>query len=422
MWYDEMHQRRMLVGVLAAGCNLQLAITGVGPVIDDIRADTGMSSAAAGLLQTVPFLCIGVFALAGFVLVSRLGPERLVAIALPLISTGAVVRAVMPSPPLLVVFSVPLGLGVALMSVSLPTAVKLYFRGRMGAVTGAFVAALGVGSAAAALTAVPLAHAFGSWRVTLGAAAVPAALALPLWLRATHGLRAPTGLRQSLRELVPSLRALPRPPRLGPRLALLFASQSVVFASLISWVAALYRDHGWSSGRGGLATAVISLITIPAALLVPGRSDGGDRRPWLAAMATMIAVATFAMAFVPTTAPWVWIAVFAFGTGAIFPLCLALPLDVADDDDQAALLTAWMLGLGYCCSSLSPAVIGGLRDLTGGFTAPMAALGAVGLLATYLSLSPSFRPRPALARAAAAAPAPSTGGAPAPDRHPGSGR
>jgi CP family cyanate transporter-like MFS transporter len=165
-----------------------------------------------------------------------------------------------------------------------------------------------------------------------------------------------------------------------------------VFAAMISWVATLYRDHGWSAGHASVATAIISLITIPAALL-EGRSDGRDRRPWAFGTAVALAAGTFAIAFAPTAAPWLWLVVFSFGTGAIFPLCLALPLDVAPDEHRAALLTAWMLGLGYCCSSLSPAVIGGLRDLTGGFTAPMAALGVVGLLTAYLSLSPALRPQ-----------------------------
>jgi CP family cyanate transporter-like MFS transporter len=418
---DGVNDRRMIIGIAAAGFNLQTAIVGVGPVIDDIREDTGMSSAAAGLLQTMPFLCVGLFSLTGLVLVRRLGPERLVACALTLIAAGAAVRAAMPLPALLVLFSIPLGLGIAFMAVSLPTAVKSHFPDRIGAVTGALVASLSVGNTAAALTAVPLGHALGSWRWALAAVAVPAAATLPVWLWATRERCGWVALRQSLRGLWPALRALPRPPRPGLRLGALFASQSIVFAAMISWVAALYREQGWSDGHASVTTAVIAVVTIPAALLA-GLSDGRDRRPWVFCTAVILAAGTFAIALAPTTAPWVWITLFGIGTGAIFPFCLALPLDVTADEHQAATLTAWMLGVGYCFSSLSPAAVGGLRDLTGGFTTPMALLGGSAVLTAYLALSPSFRPRPAPAHAGGAGVAPHTVGGPAPDPRPGSGR
>jgi CP family cyanate transporter-like MFS transporter len=381
------------VGIAAAGFNLQTAITGVAPILDDIRADMGMSSGAVGLLQTVPFICIAVFALAGLVLVNAMGTERVVAYALALIAIGSVLRALMPLPSLLLIASVPLGLGVALLAVGLPAAVKTYFPDRSGAVTGLYVASLSVGSAAAAVTAVPFSRALGSWRFGLAAGAVPAALALPVWLRATRGRRRDVSLSASLRAVVPGLRSLELPPRPGLTLAALFASQSIVFAGMISWIATLYRGHGWTAAHASIATAVISLVTIPASLLIPGRSDGRDRRPWVFATAAALALGSFAIAFAPMAAPWLWITIFGVGTGAIFPLCLALPLDLARDPNQASLLTAWMLAIGYCFSSASPVVVGTLRDLTGGFTAPTAALGCIAIVTAALSLAGALAPR-----------------------------
>ncbi len=44
----------VLVAVLAAAFNLRLAIVAVGPVIDEIQSDTGMSSAATTPLVSLP--------------------------------------------------------------------------------------------------------------------------------------------------------------------------------------------------------------------------------------------------------------------------------------------------------------------------------------------------------------------------------
>jgi MFS transporter, CP family, cyanate transporter len=387
---------RLLTGVLIAGFNLQLAIVAVGPLIDRIRDDTGMSSAAAGLLQTIPFLCIGCVALSGPRLIARFGAERLAGYALVLLCGGAAVRPAMPSPALLLAGSVPIGIGSGALSLALPAVVKGHYPAKAGAVIGGYAAALSVGAALAALTAVPLANAFGSWRPALAVGAVPAALAVPVWIWAARAHYAPLA-EASLGRIA----AVRRPPALGLRLAALFACQSVNFTAMISWVAALYRHHGWSGGHAGLTTATISLVTIPAALFLPGLSDGGDRRPWLVATALALGAGTFGIALAPTASPWVWLVIFGVGTGAIYPLCLSLPLDLAAGPREAAELTAWMLGAGYLVSAGSPTVVGGLRDLTGDFRLPMVLLGCIALLAIALASSGAFRPAAAQAPVAA---------------------
>lgn len=380
--------RGLLAGILVAGFNLQLAIIAVGPLIDTIRSDTGMSAALAGLLQTIPFLCIGCIALGGPLLVVSFGAERLVGYALAVICAGTAIRSAMPSPALLLAASIPIGLASGALSLSLPAVVKTHFPTRGGAVIGGYTAALSLGAALAALSAVPLSHWLGSWHLALAVGALPAAVALPIWLQVAR----PYYTRGDGSGVRVQGESLFRPPPFGLLLAGLFACQSVVFTAGISWVAALYRDHGWSDGRAGLATATISLVTIPAALLVPRRSDGMDRRPWLIGSALALALGTFGLALAPTSGPWLWLVIFGIGTGAIFPLCLALPLDLVEGQTDVARLTAWMLGAGYIASAASPTVVGGLHDLTGTFTLPMLLLGGIGMLAALLASNQQLRP------------------------------
>ena len=84
----------------------------------------------------------------------------------------------------------------------------------------------------------------------------------------------------------------------------------------------------------------------------------------------------FALAIAPTAAPWVWVVIFSIGDGPLFPLTLTLPLDVARDTHEAAVLTMWTLGIGFALAALGPVMTGALRDLTGGFEVPVAVLGA----------------------------------------------
>jgi CP family cyanate transporter-like MFS transporter len=392
---------RALLGILAAALTLRIGILVVGPVIEQVRADTGMSSAAAGLLATVPFLCMGVFAFAGVPLARRFGHRRLITAALALLAVGLLVRAVMPTAGLIILATIPVGVGIALSGLALPAVVNEHFPRRAGAATGAYVAALSVGGAAAALATVPLADALGGWRWPFALAAVPTAIALPLWLmmprtegEARKRRDPPRPERRRVRDLAP--------PRTGLLLAGIFGFQSMCFAAMVSWVAAIYHEAGWSETAAAAATAAIPVVTIPAALLIPALSDGRDRRWWIFGSGVVMTVGMMGIAFDPLAAPWLWLASFSFGAGALFPLSLTLPIDLRDDAVAVTRLTGWMLGLGYFLSALGPVLVGALRDITGGFTVAVAVVGGLGALSGLLGLAPELRGK----RAHAPAPPP----------------
>ena len=52
----------LVLGIVLLAANLRPALTGVAPLIGQIRADTGMSNGVAGLLTTLPLLAFGLLA------------------------------------------------------------------------------------------------------------------------------------------------------------------------------------------------------------------------------------------------------------------------------------------------------------------------------------------------------------------------
>src|SRR4029079_14409199 len=64
-----------------------------------------------------------------------------------------------------------------------------------------------------------------------------------------------------------------------------------------------------------------------------------------------------------------WVPILGLSLGAIFPLVLTLPLDVADDPARVGSVAAMMLLGGYVLSSFGPVVLGAARDITGNFAA-----------------------------------------------------
>jgi CP family cyanate transporter-like MFS transporter len=358
-----------LGGVVAVALCLRVAIVGIGPLLDPLRHSLGMSPGVAGLLSTIPFVLMSIFSFTGNRVIARLGYARLISLCLLTLGVASGVRALMPSAPLLLFMTVPIGVAVALTGVALPAVIKHGFEDRGGAATGAYVGAMGFGAAIASVTAVPLAHLLGGWRGALAITALPALAAIPVWQRSRAG-EVPAHTPGSLR----------RPPwRTCLLLACVFGLQSVCFVGMLAWVAPLFSQHGLGDVAAGAAPALLSLVSVPFALIIPGLSDGKDRRRWILGSAVLLSAATFALAVAPTAAPWLWLVLAAVGDGGLFPLTLTLPLDVARNSSEAAALSTWTLGLGFLFSALGPVLVGTLRDLTGGFTVPLLVLATSGL-------------------------------------------
>jgi CP family cyanate transporter-like MFS transporter len=368
-----------MLGILVIAFNLRIGVVSVGPVLEQIRADTGMSSAVAGVMTTIPFVCMGGFSIAGGPVMRRLGTQRTVTIAMLLTVAGTLLRAATATPILLLVTTIPIGVGLALANSAIPTVVKDRFPDRAGAVTGAYVAALGVGSASVTAGIVPLSERVGGWQGGFALSAVPAVIAIAVW----QATRAGRDVSHAAGDVS---NAGARPMRTAVMLGLVFAFQSICYSAMVSWGPAVFTDAGWSESRAALVTAVFPLVTIPAALFIPALSDGGDRRPWMLACAALQSIAMVAIAIAPNSVPWLLITLFAFGNGGCFALALTLPLDFAGDPSEAAWLMSWVLCIGFLISALSPVFVGALRALTGGLSLPIALVGTVGSLGGVLAM------------------------------------
>jgi len=368
---------RRVVAVVAVALNLRIALAVVGPLIEDIRADTGMSSAVAGLLGTIPFVCMSVFAFAGAPLLRRLGLRRLISIALLLIVAGAAVRSAAAAPLVLLAGTLPVGIGIALAGFAVPVAIKQHFSGQSDAMSGVYLAALALGSAGASLAAAPLAEWFG-WSIALGVLAVAfGLLGLAAWSAGEIDERR-----------VPSPAGAPLLPRLTRTslvLALIFGCQSFCYGALLTWLAAVYQDRGFSLHASAMLTALLMAMIAPAVLVMPRLSGGRDPRPWMAGCAAILAGGTLALAIAPEAAPALWVTMIASGSGALFLLTITVPLTLHDTAADVGDMMAWILGLGFLITALGPLVTGAVRDLAGGFAPAMVVLAAVAVLPAFLA-------------------------------------
>ncbi len=104
----------------------------------------------------------------------------------------------------------------------------------------------------------------------------------------------------------------------------------------------------------------------------------------------MITAVALAGTILVPAAGWVWAIAYGFVNGGVFALMMTLPLDLGERPADAGTVAGMMLGIGYSVGALAPFVLGGIRDLTGSFTASLwiFAVSSVAFLALSSVLSP----------------------------------
>src|SRR3954465_11687354 len=86
----------LVAAIVAVALNQRPAGVAAAPVPRDLRAETGLSAAMAGLLTTLPVLCFGAFAVAAPRLPRRVGLAPAGAASLRLLTAGIALRLLSP--------------------------------------------------------------------------------------------------------------------------------------------------------------------------------------------------------------------------------------------------------------------------------------------------------------------------------------
>jgi CP family cyanate transporter-like MFS transporter len=382
-----------LAALFLAALTLRPQVVGIAPLISDIQDDLHTSHAVAGLLGTIPVLCMGLFAPVGAYLAGRFGTNVSISAALALIGVFGIVRALAPDAWSLILLTFPVGVGMGLGTALAPLAVREHVAERPATGTGVYMTGLQLGSASSAALAVPLAAAFGGWRWALVAFSLVALGIFVTWIVLVRP-RVQPGARRFRRPRLPL--------RSGHAwmLVAIFALMGMAYYGLNAWLPDAYTEqHGWSERSAGLLLAMMNLTAIPAAFLVPWLSERhGGRRPFLLAMSLIFTVGALGLVTLPEIG-YACSLLTGISQGGMFALVMVLPLDLERSAERVASLVAMMLGLGYTISATGPFILGAVRDVTGSFDGPLWL--AVGLLAAIVPLV-LVLPRPRAGRAALA--------------------
>lgn len=374
----------LITAILLVAVNLRGPIVAVSPVTDAIRADLGIGSGTVGLLTSLPVLCFGLATPVASALLGRFGVGRGVLVSLVVLLVGIVVRS-LDGLTGAIAGTLLIGAAITVGNVAVPVVVGRELPRRAGAVLGSYTAALNVGSMITLSLTVPIADAAG-WRIALACWGVLVLVAAGVWWWATRSLageRGPAPAAGAAAEPAPGAdpagdtRWWRRPVVWW--LTLAFSGQAFAYYGVTAWLPELLADRlAMSPAQAGVSASIFQIAAIAGAIGVPAllRTRAGA---WGAVAVVVAAWLTLPLGLLVAPAGWVlWCVLGGAAQGGGITVIFALLVDSARDSAENRHMSALVQGGGYVVAATGPLVLGAVREISGGWTAPLVVvLGAI---------------------------------------------
>jgi MFS transporter, CP family, cyanate transporter len=397
----------LVVAVAAAGLNLRTAITSLPPLFPDLQTQLHLSSATLSLLAATPVICFGVVSAFTAWLNRRYGEEMILLVALVLLTAGLLLRGVAPG-VMLFPGTVLAASAIAVLNVLLSSMAKRRWPERAGLLLGIYLTTLSVGAIFSSLLSVPLYRSSGSLQLALGVWALPAALAVLLWLPQLRYRTGPApvaadGTASPARAGVKRAGVKVYRYALTWQVTAFMALQSLLYYAALSWLPTIFQDRGASAVTAGNMLALMGVGNLAASLVVPVLAQ---RRPSQRGLVVPSLIGTAAglagSLWAPLGSAPFWVLVLGVSQGSCLGLAIFFMLARAPDAGVAASLSAFAQSVGYLVASAGPLMVGLLHSATGSWNLPLALLLvlcaaelATGLLAGRPIQLPSVTPPPA---------------------------
>jgi MFS transporter, CP family, cyanate transporter len=353
--------------------NLRPVFSSASALLPEIIEQTGLSSFGAGVLTTLPVVCLGVFAPLAPRLAQRIGAERTLLAVLLLLALGTALRG-FGSLPLLFFGTALAGSCIAVGNVLLPGLVKRDFASRTGMMTGLYTMALCAGAASAAGFTLPLQRVLGgSWSLALGAWALPAILVAVIWfphaffrqVRTKHAGFRVEGLWRD---------------RLAWQVTLFMGLQSALAYCIFGWLSPILRERGLDGVTAGVVVSVSVMAQVFACLLVPSIAVRcRDQRLLNVGLVALAVTGLLGFLFAPLSTVWVWAVVQGLGQGGLIAIAMTIIVLRSPNAHVASHLSGMAQCIGYMLAATGPLLVGLVHSITGNFAATAALFVLLGL-------------------------------------------
>lgn len=348
------------IAIFFVSLNLRPSITSVGPLLDTIAVDLGVSSTQMSLLTSIPVFCMGLFAPLAVPLQKKLGYRTSINVLMLLIGVATLLRIVFASYTGLLVTSFLTGLAIAIISPMINAYIKERFGEKMAPVIGIYSFAIGGGATLSAAFTGVFYESYSSWAIALGVWGVLAIFALITWTMAVPKTTVSTKREdeQFARNPWKTTRAW--------IILLFFGLQTSLFFGLTTWLVSVALEQGMSLLTAGSVLTTMTIVQLVGNLVIPSMlSKYPNRITWLYGLIGFGLIGALVLFIDADWSIWLGSIILGASLSGLFPIGLLLPLDEAMNNREANEWSSMVLSGGFMMSAIIPLIIGVVYDRFG---------------------------------------------------------
>ena len=376
-------------GILASASFLIFAVITpqlcIPPLEHIIKEELGISHTQTSLLVTTPLIVIAALSIPAGLLADRTGIRKAAGIGAIFVMAGAISRGFSDNFSILLLETLLIGIGSALVLPNLPKMVSLWVpKGKAGVATGIYSTGMGVGSAlAVAITPsliYPVTHTFQG---ALLIWSIPIIIATIVWWTVVSDPAPAATSSKPENSGVAPLRLLSSNRSIWFIAFLFFLGQFYYF-NWTTWSPALMMERGASAELAALIASVVSWISIPTFLLVPRLSlKLGVRKPFLWIPPIIMAFAALWALYITVAMGWPLMALVGICYNVLFVIALALPVEIMPRETVGT-ASGLIMSIGFSGGVIGPLIGGYILDITGSLNNSLLVLIGVATVAAII--------------------------------------
>lgn len=339
----------------------------IGPLIPILKEYFNLSNSAVALLAGIPIIC---FAGTSIFMkqVAKLGSSnRIIKWAITTLSIALTARTFTGLAGLYI-FTVLMGISIAVMNYEIPAWVKKHSPNETGLMTGIYVTLMGIAGSISVAISVPLAEANSlGWRFSMLPWIAMASITAVYWWLVVKP--EPAEERQ-IAEYFWRSKAFRNP--IAWSLALFFGTESLTFYGTATWFPTILTTKGFSLRDAAIAVSLSGLIGSAVGLAVPHFvAKVLDQRLIIVGITLLSTVSFFMITVQSGAILFLWLALSNIGISIIFPIVLMQSGFKSESPEATRNLSTMFQSIGYVISATGPYLLGKVYDSTGSWDKAM---------------------------------------------------
>ncbi|AMN68620.1 MFS transporter [Psychrobacter sp. P11G5] len=360
----------VLCAMILLATNMRAPIVALGSIAPVVQDALNISETQIGWLGAVPMLTFAVGALIAPSIGKRFGLENTLIVMIALLTTGMIIRTVMPTWIGFLSGTLLLTLAIGFANTLAAPVIKQRTPNHIPLITGLFSLTMTVTAGIVAGVVLPLSEQVG-WQWALGGWSILGIFAIVLWVF----LRLRLG-SSSHQAVVPpasgsSEISMWRTP-FAWQIAVFMGLQSLLFYTVASFLPSIWVSQGLSAVKAGQMGSVFQFMAPIAILSLTWLVNRGRPIQALAVFAAVLnVIGIIGVSYLSTDLAWLWSGLMGIGCSAIFTLSMMLFSLRTYTTNQSSELSGMAQFVGYLIAFFGPLGTGWLHEATGNWDLPL---------------------------------------------------